>query len=341
MEEARQDRLLEIEDLRTHFLLDEGVLQAVDGVSLTIDRHETVGIIGESGCGKSVMAQSVLRIVPPPGKLVGGRILLHTDEAAPVDIAALDPFGEEIRQIRGGVISMVFQEPMTSLSPVHTIGDQVAEMILQHTKASKQEAADRTLELLRMVGIPDPAGRMRSYPHELSGGLRQRVVTAMALACNPSLLIADEPTTALDVTVQAQILELMKSLQRQFGMAIMFITHDLGTIAGMADKVAVMYLGRIVEYAPVKRIFSNPLHPYTVGLLNSVPKLGSGSRERLESIEGTVPLPMGMPPQCGFLSRCERAIAGQCDGRVPPLIEVEEDHLVRCVLYEEDRKAAV
>ena len=192
-----------------------------------------------------------------------------------------------------------------------------------------------------MVGIPDPGGRLRSYPHELSGGLRQRVVIAMALACNPSLLIADEPTTALDVTVQAQILELMKSLQQQFGMAIMFITHDLGTIAGMADKVAVMYLGRIVEYAPMKRIFGNPLHPYTVGLLNSVPKLGSGSKGRLESIEGTVPLPMDMPPQCGFVTRCDVAIAGVCDGRVPPLIEVEEDHLGRCVLHEEDRKATV
>lgn len=338
--ETRQDRLLEIEDLRTHFILEEGVLQAVDGVSLTIDRHQTVGIIGESGCGKSVMAQSVLRIVPPPGELVGGRILLHGENAAPVDIASLDPFGEQIRQIRGGVVSMVFQEPMTSLSPVHGIGDQVAEMILQHTTVSRQEADERTIGLLNMVGIPDPAGRMKSYPHELSGGLRQRVVIAIALACNPSLLIADEPTTALDVTVQAQILELMKSLQQQFGMAIMFITHDLGTIAGMADEVAVMYLGRIVERAPVKRIFSNPLHPYTVGLLNSVPRLGSGKSGRLQSIEGTVPLPMDMPPQCGFLSRCDRAIAGKCDGNVPPLVQVEEDHFVRCVLYDDTQVVA-
>ena len=230
---------------------------------------------------------------------------------------------------------MVFQEPMTSLSPVHCIGDQVAEMILQHTSANRQRAEERTIDLLDMVGIPDPAGRMTSYPHELSGGLRQRVVIAMALACTPSLLIADEPTTALDVTVQAQILELMKSLQQQFGMAIMFITHDLGTIAGMADEVAVMYLGRIVERAPVKRIFSNPLHPYTVGLLNSVPRIGSRKSGRLQSIEGTVPLPMDMPPQCGFLSRCDRAIAGKCDGNVPPLLEVEKDHFVRCVLYDD------
>ena len=334
MDETRSDRLLEIEDLRTHFFLEEGVLQAVDGVSLTIDRHQTVGIIGESGCGKSVMAQSVLRIVPSPGKLVSGRILLHGESPAPVDIAAMDPFGEEIRQIRGAVVSMVFQEPMTSLSPVHGIGDQVAEMILEHTTVTKQEARERTIELLDTVGIPDPAGRMSSYPHELSGGLRQRVVIAMALACNPSLLIADEPTTALDVTVQAQILELMKSLQQQFGMAIMFITHDLGIIAGMADEVAVMYLGRIVERAPVKQIFNNPLHPYTIALLNSVPRLGSGRSGRLESIEGTVPLPMDMSPQCGFFSRCGRAIAGQCDAAVPPLIEIEAGHWVRCVLYD-------
>ena len=304
------NRLLEIENLRTHFFLEEGVLRAVDGVSLTIDRHQTLGIIGESGCGKSVMAQSVLQIVPPPGKLIDGRILLHAGGGAAVDVAALDPFGEEIRRIRGGVVSMVFQEPMTSLSPVHNIGDQVAEMILQHTTTDKRQAAEATVELLNMVGIPDPASRMASYPHELSGGLRQRVVIAMALACNPDLLIADEPTTALDVTVQAQILELMKSLQQRFGTGIMFITHDLGIIAGMADEVAVMYLGRIVERAPVKQLFSNPQHPYTVGLLNSVPRLGSGRRGRLASIEGTVPLPIDMPPQCGFFSRCEKAIAG-------------------------------
>ena len=328
------DKLLEIEDLKTHFFVDEGVLAAVDGVSLTIDRHKTVGIIGESGCGKTVMAQSVLQIVPPPGKVVSGRILLHANGGPPVDIAGLDPFGDEIREIRGGVVSMVFQEPMTSLSPVHTVGDQVAEMILQHLTDDKAEAAERTAQLLDMVGIPDAKGRMASYPHELSGGLRQRVVIAMALACNPMLLIADEPTTALDVTVQAQILELMKKLQEQFGMAIMFITHDLGIIAGIADEVAVMYLGRIVERGPVKEIFHNPCHPYTIGLLNSIPKLGSGKRGRLESIEGTVPLPIGLPAQCGFVSRCGKAVTGQCDRAVPSFVEVEENHFVRCVLYE-------
>ena len=229
---------------------------------------------------------------------------------------------------------MVFQEPMTSLSPVHTVGDQVAEMILQHLTDDKAEAAERTAQLLDMVGIPDAKGRMASYPHELSGGLRQRVVIAMALACNPMLLIADEPTTALDVTVQAQILELMKKLQEQFGMAIMFITHDLGIIAGIADEVAVMYLGRIVERGPVKEIFHNPCHPYTIGLLNSIPKLGSGKRGRLESIEGTVPLPIGLPAQCGFVSRCGKAVTGQCDRAVPSFVEVEENHFVRCVLYE-------
>jgi peptide/nickel transport system ATP-binding protein len=331
------DSLLEIEDLETHFFLDEGVLRAVDGVSLKIDRHKTVGIIGESGCGKTVMAQSVLQIVPPPGKLVAGRILLHANGgSAPVDLASFDPVGEEIRQIRGAVVSMVFQEPMTSLSPVHTVGDQVSEMILQHLTKDKQEAAERTAALLDTVGMPDAKRRMASYPHELSGGLRQRVVIAMALACNPMLLIADEPTTALDVTVQAQILELLTKLQDQFGMAIMFITHDLGIIAGIADEVAVMYLGRIVERGPVKEIFRNPRHPYTVGLLNSIPKLGRGKAQRLESIEGTVPLPIDLPPQCGFVSRCTKAVAGQCDRRVPPLVEVEENHFVRCVLFEEE-----
>lgn len=331
---AGSDPLLQIDDLRTHFFLDEGILRAVDGVSLTIDRHQTVGIIGESGCGKSVLAQSILQIVPHPGRLVGGRIELRPEEVESVDIAALDPFGEAIRQIRGRLVSMVFQEPMTSLSPVHTIGDQVAETMLLHTTRDKREAYDRTAELLDMVGIPDATRRMQSYAHELSGGLRQRVVIAMALACNPLLLIADEPTTALDVTVQAQILELLKSLQAQFGMAIAFITHDLGVIAGMADEVAVMYLGRIVERGPVRRIFQNPLHPYTNGLMASVPKLGRDRGERLDSIEGTVPLPIDMPPQCGFFSRCEKAVAGQCDRGVPPLIEVEDDHFVRCVLYE-------
>ena len=333
-----QNLLLEIQNLRTHFFIEEGVLRAVDDVSMSIYRHKTLGIIGESGCGKSVMAQSVMQIVPTPGKVVDCHMLLHEDDDHAVDIAALDPFGSEIRTIRGGIISMIFQEPMTSLSPVHTIGEQVAEMILQHTTADKREANQRTLELLDMVGIPNPASRMASYPHELSGGLRQRVVIAMALSCNPKLLIADEPTTALDVTVQAQILEMLKTLQQQIGMAILFITHDLGVIAGLADEVVVMYLGRIVEQAPVKRIFNKPLHPYTTGLLNSVPRLGRGRSDRLEAIEGTVPLPIDMLPQCGFFSRCSKAIAGQCDGAVPPLIEVEENHFVRCVLYQEHEK---
>ena len=329
--------LLEIGDLHTSFFLDEGELRAVDGVDLTVHRGRTLGIIGESGCGKSVLAQSLLRIVPPPGRITGGRMLLRAPGSEPVDIAALDPFGEEIRRIRGGVVSMVFQEPMTSLSPVHSIGEQVAETILVHTGAGRQEAAERTVELLDLVGIPDPRGRMESYPHQLSGGLRQRAVIAMALACNPALLIADEPTTALDVTVQAQIIELLKSLQERFGMAILFITHDLGLIAAMADEVAVMYLGRIVERAPVERIFADPLHPYTEGLLGSVPRLGRG-RGRIEPIPGTVPLPIGMPPRCGFLSRCRKAVPGRCDAGVPPLLEVEENRQVRCVLHEEGRQ---
>ncbi len=241
--------LLQIENLETHFFLDEGVLQAVSGVSLNIGKHKTLGVIGESGCGKSVMAQSILQIVPPPGRIVEGNIRFSPDGAGEVDIARLHPTGEEIQEIRGGSISMIFQEPMTSLSPAHTIEDQLTEMLLRHTTEEMRVARERTLEMLEHVGIPNPELRMKEYPHELCGGLRQRVMIAMALSCSPMLLIADEPTTALDVTVQAQILELMQRLQEEFGMAILFITHDLGIIASLADDVAVMYLGKVVEWA--------------------------------------------------------------------------------------------
>ena len=333
--------LLEIEDLRTHFFLDEGVLRAVDGVDLTLNRHRTLGVIGESGCGKSVMAQSILRIVPRPGEVVGGRILLHERGAPsgaggnPLDLAALDSRGSRIRGIRGGTISMIFQEPMTSLSPVHTVGDQVAEIVLQHLTDDKKEARDRAVAMLARVGIPNPGARMKEYPHQLSGGLRQRAMIAMALACDPELLIADEPTTALDVTVQAQILELMQSLQQQLGMAILFITHDLGVIAGIADEVAVMYLGRVVEYGPVREIFHHPRHPYTVGLLKSVPRMGRGAGYRLEAIAGTVPLPMDLPAACGFFARCQRAVDGRCDAGVPELEAVGDGHYVRCIRHDD------
>jgi len=328
------DTILQIRDLKTEFQLDEGYLNAVHGVDLSIDRHQTVGVIGESGCGKSVMAQSILQIVPKPGRITGGVIRLHRPGATPLDLAAQDPFGKTMRAIRGGSISMIFQEPMTSLSPVHTIGDQVSEVILEHRTKNRDEAWQRSIEMLRRVGISNPEQRMNDYPHQLSGGLRQRVMIAGALACHPLLLIADEPTTALDVTVQSQILTLMKDLQEQFGMAILFITHDLGVIARMADVVAVMYLGQVVELATVHRIFKNPIHPYTKGLMASVPRLG-GVHDRLEAIKGTVPVPVKLPPVCRFMDRCPQAKPGLCDQGIPPLLRVEPGHSVRCRLYTE------
>ena len=330
--------LLEVRDLTTCIDLDEGRLVAVDGVSLTIDRHRTLGVIGESGCGKSIMAKSVLQILPKRGRIQRGQVLLHRDGSGPVDLAALPAKGKAMRAVRGGQISMIFQEPMTSLSPVHTVGDQVSEIVLQHVTKDKKLARARAREMLAKVQVPDPAQRMREYPHQLSGGLRQRVMIAMAMACEPLLLIADEPTTALDVTVQAQILNLMKWLQGQLGMAILFITHDLGVIARMADAVAVMYLGQIVEYAPIREVFKGPLHPYTIGLLAAVPRLAGGAKRRLAAIEGTVPLPINLPQECRFFSRCDKAQAGLCDKGVPELLEVKPGHFARCVLYREAKQ---
>lgn len=324
--------LLEIKDLRTYFYLDEGILKAVDGVSFKIDRGKTLGIVGESGCGKSVTAQSILRIVPSPGK-TEGEILFHQENEKNVDLAKLDPFGKEIRNIRGNQITMIFQEPMTSLSPLHTIGNQIMEAILLHRKLNKTEARGLAKEMLDKVGIPDPSHRINDYPHQLSGGLRQRAMIAMALSCNPSLLIADEPTTALDVTVQAQILELMKDLQEEFGMSIIYITHNLGVVAEISDEVAVMYLGKVVEYGSVEDIFHNPKHPYTSKLLKSIPRVGRKVRARLDSIKGTVPLPLGLPRGCTFYPRCPQAKEGICNIDAPPLIELENGHKVECFLY--------
>ena len=314
---STESPLLEVQDLKTYFFVEEGILKAVDGVSFTVNQKETLGLIGESGSGKSVTAASVMRIVSSPGKLVEGQILLHSDGEV-IDLAQLNPSGSEIRSIRGKEISMVFQEPMTSLSPVHTIGNQIRESIL-------------------LVGIANPAQRINAYPHQLSGGMRQRAMIAMALSCHPRLLIADEPTTALDVTVQAQILDLIKELQAQFQMAVLYITHDLGVIAETCHRVAVMYLGRIVELGSVRDIFYRPLHPYTTLLLKSRPRLTQGARERLESIEGNVPVPLDPPLECGFRGRCPEAIKGVCDMSVPELIEWEEGHWVRCFLYEKTR----
>jgi len=327
--------LLEVRDLRTYFETLEGTVRAVDGVSFTIYRGRTLGIVGESGCGKSVTAHSILRIVQRPGRIVGGEIIFHrrrqtaagvVDEA--VDLARLDPFGREIRSIRGKEIAYIFQEPMASLSPVHTIGHQIIETIQIHENVSRDEARARAIEVCGQVGLPRPHEVIERYPHQLSGGQRQRAFIALALACRPSLLIADEPTTALDVTTEAQILELMKDLQRQYGMAIQFITHNLGVIAEMADDVVVMYLGRQVEQAPVDELFFNPRHPYTRALLRSIPRLGRKTRQRLESIRGMVPDPYSIPAGCAFRTRCPLYRPGLCDD--PRWIEVGPNHWVRC-----------
>jgi oligopeptide/dipeptide ABC transporter ATP-binding protein len=329
--------LLDVRNLRTHFTLDEGVLKAVDGVSFAVPTRTTVGLIGESGCGKSVTAQSILRIVPPPGRIAGGSILLARDDGT-VDLAGLAPGGREVRDIRGREIAMIFQEPMTSLSPVYTIGDQIVEALQVHVDLDKRAAHERAVELLDTVGIPAPRQRAREYPHQLSGGMRQRAMIAMALSCTPRLLIADEPTTALDVTVAAQILELMHSLQDTFHMSMLYITHDLGVIAEICESVNVMYLGRIIESTSAADLFSSPLHPYTQALMRSIPRVEQRTRARLDAIDGSVPVPLNLPRQCGFFPRCDRAITGTCDRHVPALVEVAPGHQVRCFLHAVERE---
>jgi peptide/nickel transport system ATP-binding protein len=287
-------------------------------------------LIGESGSGKSVTAQSIMQIVPKPGEVLAGEILFYGPDGA-VDLAKMDPQGEQIRKIRGNEIAMIFQEPMTSLSPVHTIGKQITEMIELHLSYSPKDAKDRCIELLGKVGIPNPAQRVGYYPHQLSGGLRQRVMIAMALSCNPTMLIADEPTTALDVTVQAQILDLILSLQEQTRMSVFYITHDLGVIAEIASEVTVMYLGKVVELGSALQIFKNPIHPYTSRLLASLPKKSTRNK-KLEAIAGNVPVPLDFPRVCGFYSRCHLAQKGVCDQDVPELKEYEAGHFARCFL---------
>ena len=333
--------LLTVRNLKTYFPRDEGTVKAVDGVSFTLYPGRTLGIVGESGCGKSITARSILRIVDRPGRIIEGQILFrrqkvatasHTDTV--VDLAQLTPYGEDIRAIRGAEIALIFQEPMSSFSPVHTIGNQLVEAILLHQNVGKREARARALEVLRHVGIPLPEQRLDAYAYQLSGGLRQRAMIAMALSCNPSLLIADEPTTALDVTTQAQILDLMRRLQHEYGMAIMLITHDLGVVAEMADDVVVMYLGRVVEQAPVDEIFYAPKHPYTQALLRSIPHIRSKSREHLASIAGFVPHPYNRPPGCPFHPRCASFMPGVCDRQEPDLQQLEAQHAVSCFLYQ-------
>ncbi|MBN2047500.1 MAG: ABC transporter ATP-binding protein [Anaerolineaceae bacterium] len=332
--------LVKVEDLKTYFYLLEGTVKAVDGVSFDLYQGKTLGVIGESGCGKSVTSQSIMQLLQtPPGKIIDGKInLYHYDEnenlSETIDIAALKADGKEMREIRWKDIAMIFQEPMTSMSPVHTVYDQINEAMMLHLPGiTKEETRARTVELLRRVGIPQPDKMADAYSYQLSGGMRQRAMIAMALSCNPKLLIADEPTTALDVTVESQILELIRELQAEYNMGIMYISHDLAVVAEMSDDIMVMYLGQVVEKADVNTIFDNPMHPYTQALWRSIPKV-EGELERLEPIAGTIPSPYYKHTGCRFYGRCEKRIAGVCDTTFPDLKETSPGHFVRCLLYE-------
>ena len=326
--------LLEVNNLRTQFPTRNGLVRAVDGVSFYLDPGEVLGVVGESGCGKSITALSIMRLIAPPGKIVSGEIIFDGQELLKLSDA-------EMRRIRGDDIAMIFQDPMTSLNPVFTVGEQIGEALRLHRKLSRKAARDAAVEAMREVSIPDPARRINDYPHQLSGGMRQRVMIAMALACDPKLLIADEPTTALDVTIQAQILELLEELQRKRGLSVLLITHDLGVVAEVADRVAVMYTGRIVEESTVEELFKRPKHPYTEGLLRSVPKLTASDvvkKARLETIEGVVPSPTNLPPGCHFAPRCPYRMP-RCTEEEIPLYQLESGADVRCVLF--DLAAAV
>ena len=329
------DSLLEIRGLRTHFFTSEGVVKAVDGVDLVLRRGRTLCVLGESGCGKSITARSVMQLVDRPGRVVAGEVLFRDRDGGIVDLAALDPRGRAIRAYRGSKIALIFQEPMTAFSPVYTIGKQIVETILLHRPITAHAARDQAIATLRKVGIPDAEQRMDAYPFQLSGGMRQRAMIALALCCEPQLLIADEPTTALDVTTQATILDLMRELQRELGMGMIFITHDLGVVAEIADDVAVMYLGQVVEQGSVEAVFERPRHPYTQALLASVPKLGSRKDGgRLTSIRGMVPHPFARPDGCGFHPRCDRRFAAACSRLAPALLDFGQAQSVRCHLYD-------
>jgi len=324
------DILLQVNDLHTHFYTENGIVKAVDGVTFNIRKGETIGLVGESGCGKSVTALSILRLIQqPPGRIVNGQILFEDQ-----NLLALDDV--QMRKIRGNRISMIFQEPMTSLDPVFRIGDQITESIRLHMGVSKREANNRAVEMLKKVAIPVPEQRIREYPHQLSGGMRQRVMIAIALACNPKLLIADEPSTALDVTIQAQILTIMNQLKKDFDASILMITHDLGVVAEMAQSVVVMYAGKIVEYADVVELFTKPKHPYTRGLLDSIPKIDAldSEEKKLKTIPGIVPSLLDLKAGCHFQERCSSAF-DPCSHKNPPLFEIEPGHSVRCWLYDE------
>jgi len=327
------DTILELKDVKVTFKMSEGDLVAIDGIDLYIERGKTLGIVGESGCGKSVTSGAIMRILPKYG-LIEGDILLYEKNGerleTPVNITELSNNGPEMRSIRGRNISMIFQEPMKAFSPILTIGDQVTEPILLHITQDKEEAYKIAAEMFTKVGISNPEQRLNEYPHQLSGGMRQRAMIAMALSSNPSILIADEPTTALDVTIQAQVLSLINNLKKDIGTSVIFITHDLGVIAEMSDNVAVMYLGKVVEYTDVKKLFANPQHPYTVALMEAIPSVAKTTKSKLKSIPGIVPVPINLPPVCGFYNRCDFAEEGVCDTLDIPLIEYEPGHIVRC-----------
>ncbi len=326
-------KLLEVNDLQTHFPTRAGLVRAVDGVSFEIGEGELLGLVGESGCGKSITALSIMRLISSPGKIVGGSIKFKGEELTTASV-------ERLREIRGNDIAMIFQDPMTSLNPVYTVGEQIAEALRLHRKLDKKTAWEAAIQAMREVSIPSPDRRVNDYPHQLSGGMRQRVMIAMALACDPELLIADEPTTALDVTIQAQILELLDELRKTRKLAILLITHDLGVVAEVADRVCVMYTGKIVEQSGVEEIFANPKHPYTKGLIRSVPKLtqrGSTKTARLQTIDGTVPSPTDLPRGCHFAPRCEFRL-DMCTKGAIPLLELNDDVKVRCVLFDDKRR---
>ena len=333
------ENILEVRDLQTTFKLYEGMLRAVNHVDLTVRKGKTLGIIGESGCGKSVTAHSILNTVQTPGKVEGGTVMYRTREGKEVDLAAEKPNSRFMRSLRGREISMIFQEPMTSMSPVYSIGKQMEEAYLTHQpkadRATRRRAHERALEMLNRVGMQNPEQRMKDYPHQLSGGMCQRAMIAMALMLDPAILIADEPTTALDVTVQAQITDLMLELQEKMNMSIIYITHDMGVISEVADDICVMYLGRVMEQGSAEQVFLRPMHPYTVRLLRSIPKLGRKiPGARLDAISGNVPVPLDPPDECGFCTRCNEMRKGLCDKGVPPFTEVEPGHFVRCYLPE-------
>jgi peptide/nickel transport system ATP-binding protein len=357
------NKLVDIQDLAVQFDVRNGIVKAIDGVSFDIKRGQTLGVIGESGCGKSITARAILQMIPKPGKIVRGKVLYYrpvrgdtgvSKVSDVINISELHADGQEIRKIRGGEIGMIFQEPMSSLTPVYTagshveealslhrlvpvktIGDQLSKNIMETRHVTKQEARTIAIEMLRKVGIPKPQERVDSYPHQLSGGQRQRVMIAIALSCQPTMLIADEPTTALDVSIEAQILDLMRELQETVNMAILFITHNLGVIAGMAEEIVVMYLGKQVERAKTVEMFYEPRHPYTRALLKSIPRIGKKSSERLASIEGMIPDPFHLPSGCLFHPRCPEFMPGKCDKIEPTWKQVAENHWVRCLLYED------